>query len=176
MSNKRQRLEISKRQANRWEDEQAIVASTNSPSNAPRQGQDLRHKLHQKHKQNQHISNASTIVGNDLRARISGSIPQDQGQRIVVHRHPPIPTKPLPLVGPLSPPNAITSHVKPLQKVEQPTVGMLLQSLGLGKYSITFQAEEIDMTALRNMNDDDLKELGLPMGPRKKILLALSRK
>ncbi|KAF9611746.1 hypothetical protein IFM89_034929 [Coptis chinensis] len=31
----------------------------------------------------------------------------------------------------------------------------------------------IDMTALMHMNDDDLRALGVPMGPRKKILLAL---
>lgn len=59
---------------------------------------------------------------------------------------------------------------------EQLTVAALLQSLGLAKYLIMFQAEEIDMTALRHMDDDDLKELGIPMGPRKKILLALTSK
>lgn len=62
----------------------------------------------------------------------------------------------------------------------------LLQSLGLEKYSITFQAEEVccyfcsgffpgslnlyrvsmmqvDMAVLEHMNDDDLKALGIPM-------------
>ncbi|CAK9269944.1 unnamed protein product [Sphagnum jensenii] len=53
------------------------------------------------------------------------------------------------------------------------TVTGLLQSLGLAKYSLIFQAEEVDMAALRHMSDSDLKELGVPMGPRKKILLAL---
>lgn len=57
---------------------------------------------------------------------------------------------------------------------EEPlTVSGLLHSLGLGKYSILFQAEEVDMTALKQMGDNDLKELGIPMGPRKKILLAV---
>uniref|UniRef100_A0A5B6YL20 SAM domain-containing protein n=1 Tax=Davidia involucrata TaxID=16924 RepID=A0A5B6YL20_DAVIN len=57
---------------------------------------------------------------------------------------------------------------------EQPlTVGNLLHSLGLGKYAILFQAEEVDMAALKQMGDKDLKELGIPMGPRKKILLAI---
>ncbi|KAL3633314.1 hypothetical protein CASFOL_022841 [Castilleja foliolosa] len=60
------------------------------------------------------------------------------------------------------------------QKVE--TVESFLQSLGLEKYSITFQAEEVDMTALIHMSDEDLKALGIPMGPRKKILLALESK
>ncbi|KAE8724524.1 Sterile alpha motif domain-containing protein, putative isoform 2 [Hibiscus syriacus] len=57
--------------------------------------------------------------------------------------------------------------------VEQYTVEGLLHSLGLGKYAITFKAEEVDMTALKQMGENDLKELGIPMGPRKKILLAL---
>ncbi|XP_057983494.1 uncharacterized protein LOC131168220 isoform X2 [Malania oleifera] len=56
---------------------------------------------------------------------------------------------------------------------EPATVSGLLHSLGLEKYAISFQAEEVDMTALRQMGDKDLKELGIPMGPRKKILLAL---
>ncbi|KAL5582471.1 hypothetical protein UlMin_014913 [Ulmus minor] len=57
--------------------------------------------------------------------------------------------------------------------METRTVAGLLHALGLGKYAILFQAEEVDMTALRQMGDKDLKDLGLPMGPRKKILLAL---
>ncbi|CAI9111092.1 OLC1v1011227C2 [Oldenlandia corymbosa var. corymbosa] len=56
---------------------------------------------------------------------------------------------------------------------EHLTVSALLNSLGLGKYSIILQAEEVDMAALKQMGDRDLKEIGIPMGPRKKILLAL---
>ncbi|XP_077216479.1 uncharacterized protein LOC143851038 [Tasmannia lanceolata] len=78
-------------------------------------------------------------------------------------------TKPIAL---LPPPNIVLQ--KSSYTVEEPlTVSGLLQSLGLGKYSILFQAEEVDMTALKQMRDNDLKELGIPMGPRKKILLAL---
>ncbi|ESW12642.1 hypothetical protein PHAVU_008G130000 [Phaseolus vulgaris] len=51
-----------------------------------------------------------------------------------------------------------------------------LLSLGLEKYLISFQAEEVDMTALIHMTDEDLKAMGIPMGPRKKILLALESK
>ena len=32
---------------------------------------------------------------------------------------------------------------------------------------------QIDMAALKQMGEHDLKELGIPMGPRKKLLLAL---
>ncbi|KAF5930576.1 hypothetical protein HYC85_031449 [Camellia sinensis] len=56
---------------------------------------------------------------------------------------------------------------------EAESVDSFLQSLGLEKYSITFQVEEVDMTALVHMTGEDLKALGIPMGPRKKILLAL---
>ncbi|KAK7304514.1 hypothetical protein VNO77_42395 [Canavalia gladiata] len=56
------------------------------------------------------------------------------------------------------------------------SVDEFLQSLGLEKYLITFQAEEVDMTALNHMTDEDLKAMGIPMGPRKKILLALESK
>ncbi|XP_075515116.1 uncharacterized protein LOC142549822 isoform X2 [Primulina tabacum] len=54
-----------------------------------------------------------------------------------------------------------------------PTVSSLLHSLGLGKYAINFEAEEIDMVGLKQMGELDLKELGIPIGPRKKILSAL---
>ncbi|KAI6685871.1 hypothetical protein NL676_031784 [Syzygium grande] len=57
---------------------------------------------------------------------------------------------------------------------EHQTVDGLLQSLGLAKYAILFKAEEVDMAALKQMGEHDLKELGIPMGPRKKILLALA--
>ncbi|XP_025012804.1 uncharacterized protein LOC8280587 isoform X4 [Ricinus communis] len=61
-----------------------------------------------------------------------------------------------------------------IQKGEEPqTVAHFLHSLGLGKYVVNFQAEEVDMTILKQMGDKDLKEMGIPMGPRKKILLAL---
>ncbi|RLM75516.1 hypothetical protein C2845_PM15G05490 [Panicum miliaceum] len=47
-------------------------------------------------------------------------------------------------------------------KAESP-LDSFLSSLGLEKYSITFQAEEVDMAALRHMTDSDLKALGIPM-------------
>ncbi|XP_031274613.1 ankyrin repeat and SAM domain-containing protein 6-like [Pistacia vera] len=60
-----------------------------------------------------------------------------------------------------------------LMGVEHLTVAEVLESLALRKYAIIFQAEEIDMHALKQMSDKDLKELGIPMGPRRKILRAV---
>ncbi|KAJ0667138.1 putative sterile alpha motif domain-containing protein [Helianthus annuus] len=57
--------------------------------------------------------------------------------------------------------------------VEYLTVEGFLHSLGLDKYLISFKVEEVDMATLSQMGDHDLKEMGIPMGPRKKILLAL---
>ncbi|XP_073118166.1 uncharacterized protein [Elaeis guineensis] len=68
---------------------------------------------------------------------------------------------------------APASSKKQSKQKSEFSVDSLLRSLGLEKYSITFQAEEVDMTALVHMTDADLKALGIPMGPRKKILLAL---
>ncbi|XVF21365.1 hypothetical protein REPUB_Repub12eG0084200 [Reevesia pubescens] len=68
---------------------------------------------------------------------------------------------------------ATTAARKKAQQKADTSVEGFLQSLGLEKYAITFQAEEVDMTALVHMTDEDLKALGIPMGPRKKIILAL---
>ncbi|KAJ0234111.1 Sterile alpha motif [Hirschfeldia incana] len=56
------------------------------------------------------------------------------------------------------------------------SVDSFLDSLGLEKYSTAFKVEEVDMDALMHMTDGDLKAMLIPMGPRKKILLALGSK
>ncbi|KAF2574815.1 hypothetical protein F2Q70_00000292 [Brassica cretica] len=43
------------------------------------------------------------------------------------------------------------------------SVDSFLESLGLEKYSTSFQVEEVDMDALMHMTDDDLKALLIPM-------------
>jgi class 3 adenylate cyclase/predicted ATPase len=55
-----------------------------------------------------------------------------------------------------------------------PDIASWLNRLGLGKYIETFIANEIDRDALRYLNERDLKELGLPLGPRRKILGAIA--
>jgi len=45
----------------------------------------------------------------------------------------------------------------------------LLETLGLLKYASVFAKEEIDMRALKLLSDSDLKSLGLPLGPRRKL-------
>ena len=50
-----------------------------------------------------------------------------------------------------------------------------LATLGLEKYRDAFVANEVDLAALFHLTDQDLKELGLPLGPRRKILAAIDR-
>jgi class 3 adenylate cyclase len=49
-----------------------------------------------------------------------------------------------------------------------------LTNLGLDRYIKAFAANEIDFDVLRQLSDDDLRELGLPIGPRRKILAAIA--
>lgn len=48
----------------------------------------------------------------------------------------------------------------------------LLSSLGLSKYAPIFEAEEIDIESLCLMNAGHLRDLGVPFGPRMKLLNA----
>ena len=48
-----------------------------------------------------------------------------------------------------------------------------LKDLSLERYVDTFAANEIDFDTLENLTDADLRELGLPLGPRRKILSSL---
>ena len=48
-----------------------------------------------------------------------------------------------------------------------------LDNLGLTKYADVFAENEIDLDAVVLLSEEDFKELGLPMGPRRKILAAV---
>ncbi|KAL2488198.1 Sterile alpha motif (SAM) domain-containing protein [Forsythia ovata] len=148
---------------------------------------DLRLKLQRKSIEQASQSARGSISGGtrDLREKLSGSLYSRP-----VEAKPPQPrSKPAPEVSkPPTRKSAIAEATVPEtkrvagpvsdKKIQQKaeSVDNFLQSLGLEKYSITFQAEEVDMTALVHMSDEDLKALGIPMGPRKKILLALESK
>ena len=49
-----------------------------------------------------------------------------------------------------------------------------LQKLGLGQYAQRFTENEIDVSVLRHLTDQDLKDMGVPLGHRRKILAAIS--
>jgi SAM domain (Sterile alpha motif) len=49
-----------------------------------------------------------------------------------------------------------------------------LQKLGLGQYAQRFAENEIDVSVLPHLTDQDLKDIGVPLGPRRKILAAIT--
>ena len=49
-----------------------------------------------------------------------------------------------------------------------------LGQLGLGRYAQRFAENEIDVSVLPHLTDKDLKEMGIPLGHRRKILAAVS--
>ena len=53
-------------------------------------------------------------------------------------------------------------------------IGAWLVGLGLDAYVETFVENQIDLEAARDLTEADLRELAIPMGPRKKLLRAIS--
>ncbi|KAK8658544.1 hypothetical protein V6N13_036747 [Hibiscus sabdariffa] len=148
-------------------------------SNRTTDARDLRLKLQRKSLQQVSQSGRGALSGvRDLREKLSGTmnpwpvnadppklksdVTKPTRRSVAVETSEPEPQK-----------AATTAAKKKAQQKADASVEGFLQSLGLEKYAITFQVEEVDMTALVHMTDDDLKALGIPMGPRKKIILAL---
>lgn len=53
--------------------------------------------------------------------------------------------------------------------------GVWLKSIRMGKYLKLFVANEIDVDVLPDLSDDDLKELDIPVGSRKRLLKAVKQ-
>lgn len=56
-----------------------------------------------------------------------------------------------------------------------PSIDSWLADIGLQKYATAFEDAEIDFETLPDLLEEDLKELGLPLGPRRKIWKAISQ-
>ena len=53
-------------------------------------------------------------------------------------------------------------------------VGKWLEGMGLGKYAGPFAENEIDFEALQHLTEEDLKEVGVALGARRKLLAAIA--
>jgi class 3 adenylate cyclase/tetratricopeptide (TPR) repeat protein len=53
-------------------------------------------------------------------------------------------------------------------------IGRWLTALGLGQYTESFRRKEIDLESITLLTDRDLEEMGVALGPRKKILAAIA--
>ncbi|XP_065874146.1 uncharacterized protein [Euphorbia lathyris] len=166
------------RQDDKWEHD---LYDDDEPrvSNRKVSGQDLRLKLQKKNSSQASQSVKSSVSGmRDLRERLSGTMNSQQMDIDPPKRKPEAvkPARRSVAVEVPEPEIKKVANIPPRKKSQQKadsSVEGFLHSIGLEKYLITFQAEEVDMTALIHMNDEDLKAIGIPMGPRKKILLAL---
>ncbi|XP_054781492.1 uncharacterized protein LOC129288780 [Prosopis cineraria] len=168
------------RQDDKWEHD---LFEDDEPRVSNRQvtAQDLRLKLQKKGLQPAGQGGKNSAPGmRDLREKLSGTMTQQPRNSDPPKSKVEVKTSTKSVIV-----EAPAPHVKraanpaPKKKTSQKTdtsVDEFLHSLGLEKYLITFQAEEVDMTALMHMTDEDLKVMGIPMGPRKKILLALESK
>ncbi|MDA9981605.1 AAA family ATPase [Gammaproteobacteria bacterium] len=54
------------------------------------------------------------------------------------------------------------------------TIDQWLKGLGLEKYAPVFTEQEIDVGILGDLTDEDLRQLGIPLGPRKKLIKAIA--
>jgi hypothetical protein len=50
-----------------------------------------------------------------------------------------------------------------------------LQKLDLGEYAERFAENKIDISVLPHITDQDLKDIGIPLGHRRKILAAINQ-
>src|SRR6202043_2106567 len=55
-----------------------------------------------------------------------------------------------------------------------PEIADWLGRLGLGQYAQRFADNEIDVSVLPHLTDQDLKDIGVPLGHRRKLLAAIS--
>ncbi|XP_057964197.1 uncharacterized protein LOC131155226 [Malania oleifera] len=173
VTGKRQRQDYDKWEHDLYDDDEPQVSDRKLGA------RDLRVKLQKKGLQQALQSGKGSLPGvQDLREKLSGTMHSQP-----VNNDPPKPKSVVESVKSARKSVTIEASLPETKKAANParkktqqktdTVDSFLQSLGLEKYSITFQAEEVDMTALVHMSDEDLKALGVPMGPRKKIRLAL---
>ena len=49
-----------------------------------------------------------------------------------------------------------------------------LEKLGMSEYAQRFAENKIDVSVLRHLTDPDLKDIGVPLGHRRKMLAAIS--
>ena len=50
-----------------------------------------------------------------------------------------------------------------------------LEKLDLGQYAERFAENEIDVSVLPDLTDQDLKDIGIPLGHRRKIFAAINQ-
>ncbi|GJN03190.1 hypothetical protein PR202_ga20602 [Eleusine coracana subsp. coracana] len=133
-----------------------LYREDDEPASKSMDPRDLRLKLQRRSSQPGFAGTKSSGV-RDLREKLSGTMhPQPSNAD---------PPKPKP----------VSEVVKITRRENAAEVAVRHQSKKASKQASfkKISQPKVDMAALRHMTDSDLKALGIPMGPRKKIILAL---
>ncbi|KAG8640359.1 hypothetical protein MANES_13G047800v8 [Manihot esculenta] len=155
------------RQDDKWEHDLYEEDEPNA-SNRKVSSQDLRLKLQKKSLPQQSSQSGKGSGVRDLREKLSGTMnsqpvnadPPKRNLEVAKPARKSVTVEaPEPEIKKVA---SVALKTKSQQKADTSIEGFL-QSIGLEKYIITFQAEEVDMAALVHMNDEDLKTIGIPM-------------
>src|SRR5262249_53646496 len=63
---------------------------------------------------------------------------------------------------------------KSIGRVQMPEIGDWLKALGLSEYTARFAENGIDVSVLCHLTDQDLKDIGVLLGHRRKLLAAIA--
>src|SRR3954464_3771233 len=74
----------------------------------------------------------------------------------------------------LDTPLALDDHASPLRTRPVMELGDCLRSLGLERYEAVFRENAIDPDVLCDLTEEHLRELGVPLGARLKLLKAIA--
>lgn len=67
-----------------------------------------------------------------------------------------------------------THRTRPPQGIGDPALSALLARLNLSRYERAFARKEITLQTAKKLNNEDLKEMDIPLGPRKELLEAFA--
>ena len=74
----------------------------------------------------------------------------------------------------MEPGSSVGEHDKSVGRVLMPEIGEWLKALGMFEYTERFAENGIDVSVLRHLTDQDLKDIGVLLGHRRKLLAAIA--
>uniref|UniRef100_A0A7N6FE53 SEC23 interacting protein n=1 Tax=Anabas testudineus TaxID=64144 RepID=A0A7N6FE53_ANATE len=121
-------------------------------------------------KRNPDYRGGISVAGHSLGSLILFDLLSNQKNALAVGAY----QKQFAVAAPVSQANAAVTHpsveVEPKEDGEEfEDISTVLEHLGLSEYKSTFDDEKIDIESFFMCTIEDLKEMGIPLGPRKKI-------
>uniref|UniRef100_A0AAQ6IRS8 SEC23 interacting protein n=1 Tax=Anabas testudineus TaxID=64144 RepID=A0AAQ6IRS8_ANATE len=125
-------------------------------------------------KRNPDYRGGISVAGHSLGSLILFDLLSNQKNALAVPIMPTANGETKQVAAPVSQANAAVTHpsveVEPKEDGEEfEDISTVLEHLGLSEYKSTFDDEKIDIESFFMCTIEDLKEMGIPLGPRKKI-------